>query len=188
MLASQPTIRRHCPCSSLRCGTMQRGDVGPFCRSARRGAWGHDTPAAGAAGERLPWSVGALSCLAGARWQTARDRWDDPGTHGSAGALSEAVREIESKAGEVYRSWMEGAEGRAREATRRDALAVYDRYRGGDWDRLKRSASEERMEQVRKIDGEQAYEKMMRAVEKADQEKARQVERARQPVRTSQFP
>ena len=98
------------------------------------------------------------------------------------------MREIESKAGEVYRSWMEGAEGRAREATRRDALAVYDRYRGGDWDRLKRSASEERMEQVRKIDGEQAYEKMMRAVEKADQEKARQVERARQPVRTSQFP
>ena len=82
-------------------------------------------------------------------------------------AHSEAVREIESKAGEVYRSGMEGAEGRAREATRRDALAVYDRYRGGDWDRLKRSASEERMEQVREFDGEQAYEKMMRAMEKA---------------------
>ena len=77
-------------------------------------------------------------------------------------AHSEAVREIESLAGEVYRNGMEGAEGRAREATRRDALAVYDRYRGGDWDRLKRSASEERMEQVREIDGEQAYEKMMR--------------------------
>ena len=91
---------------------------------------------------------------------------------------SEAVREIESLAGEVYRSGMEGAEGRAREATRRDALAVYDRYRGEDWYRLKRSASEERMEQVREIDGEQAYEKMMRAMEKADQEKARQVERS----------
>ncbi len=39
------------------------------------------------------------------------------------------------------------------------------------------------MEQVREIDGEQAYEKMRRAVEKAGQ-----VERARQPVRTSQFP
>ena len=89
-------------------------------------------------------------------------------------AHSEAVREIESLAGEVYRSGMEGAEGRAREATRRDALAVYDRYRGGDWDRLKRSASEERMEQVREFDGEQAYEKTMRAMEKADQEKASQ--------------
>ena len=57
---------------------------------------------------------------------------------------------------------MEGAEGRAREATRRDPLAVYDRYRGGDRGRIKRSASEERMEQVREFDGEQAYEKMMR--------------------------
>ena len=46
---------------------------------------------AGAAGERLPWGVGALPGLAGARWQTARDRWDDPGTHGSAGALSGGV-------------------------------------------------------------------------------------------------
>ena len=79
---------------------------------------------------------------------------------------------------------MEGAEGRAREATRRDALAVYDRYRGEDWDRLKRSASEERMEQVREIDGEQAYEKMRRAMEEARQEKARQVERSlKLPVR-----
>ena len=32
------------------------------------------------------------------------------------------------------------------------------------------------MEQVREIDGEQAYEKMRRAVEKASQEKARQAE------------
>ena len=74
---------------------------------------------------------------------------------------------------------MEGAEGRAREATRRDPLAVYDRYRGGDRGRIKRSASEERMEQVREFDGEQAYEKMMREMEKASQEKARQVERTR---------
>ena len=35
---------------------------------------------------------------------------------------------------------------------------------------------EERLEQVREIDGELAYEKMRRAVEKASQEKARQVE------------
>ena len=154
---------------------------------------------AGAVGERLPWSVGALPGLAGARWQTARDRWDDPGTHGSAGALSggvgasatlgagfvgesahsEAVREIESKAGGVYRSWMEGAEERAREAARRDGLSVYYHYRGEDWYRLKRSESEERMEQVRQIDGEQAYEKMRRAMERA-----RQVERSSKlPVR-----
>ena len=39
-------------------------------------------------------------------------------------AHSEAVRKIESLAGEVYRGGMEGAEGRAREATRRDPLAV----------------------------------------------------------------
>ena len=73
---------------------------------------------------------------------------------------------------------MEGAEGRACEAVKRDELAVYDRYRGEDWDRLKRSASEERMEQVREFDGEPAYEKMRRAMEKASQEKARQVERS----------
>ena len=94
-------------------------------------------------------------------------------------AHSEAVRKIESLAGEVYRGGMEGAEGRAREATRRDPLAVYDRYRGGDRGRIKRSASEERMEQVREFDGEQAYEKKMRAMEEARQEKARQAERAR---------
>ena len=44
------------------------------------------------------------------------------------------------------------------------------------------------MEQVREIDGEQAYEKMRRAIEKASQEKAMRVERASQPVRTSQVP
>ena len=93
-------------------------------------------------------------------------------------AHSEAVREIESLAGGVYRSWMEGAEERAREAARRDGLSVYYHYRGEDWYRLKRSASEERIEQVREFDGEPAYEKMRRAMEKADQEKARQVERS----------
>ena len=110
----------------------------------------------------------------------ARQRWERI----SLGkAHSEAVRKIESLAGEAYRSWMEGAEGRAREATRRDPLAVYNRYRGGDWYRLERSASEERMEQVREFDGEQAYEKMMREMEKARQEKARQAEMARQVER-----
>ena len=47
--------------------------------------------AAAAAGERLPWGVGALSGLAGVGRQTARDRRDDPGTHGSAWALSGGV-------------------------------------------------------------------------------------------------
>ena len=98
-------------------------------------------------------------------------------------AHSEAARGIESKAGEFYRADLEGSEKRAREATRRDPLAVYDRYRGGDRDRLKRSASEERMEQVREFDGEQAYEKKMRAMEKARQEKARQAEMVRQVER-----
>ena len=62
------------------------------------------------------------------------------------------------------------------------------RYRGEDWDRLKRSASEERMEQVREFDGEQAYEKMRRAMEEASQEKARQAERARQVEKSLKFP
>ena len=39
------------------------------------------------------------------------------------------------------------------------------------------------MEQVREFDGEQAYEKMMREMEKARQEKARQAEMARQVER-----
>ena len=55
-----------------------------------------------------------------------------------------------------------------------------------DWYRineLKHSVSEERLEQVREIDGEQAYEKMRRAVEKASQ-----VERARQVERSSKLP
>ena len=93
-------------------------------------------------------------------------------------AHSEAVREIETKAGGVYRSWREGAEERAREAARMDGFSLRYHYHGEDWYRLKRSAAAERMEQVREIDGEQAYAKMRRAMEKADQEKARQVERS----------
>ena len=49
-----------------------------------------------------------------------------------------------------------------------------------DWYRITRAVLEERLEQVREIDGEQAYEKMRRAVEKASQEKARQEKWARQ--------
>ena len=107
-------------------------------------------------------------------------------------AHSEAVRGIESKAGEFYRGGMEGSEKRAREAAREAARSdglLLDSYRRPDeFYRLKYSMLEERMEQVREIDGEQAYEKMMRAVEKASQEKAMQVERARQVERSSQLP
>ena len=70
-----------------------------------------------------------------------------------------------------------GSEKRAREAARSDGLLLSYGSRPVDWYRineLKHSVSEERLEQVREIDGEQAYEKMRRAVEKASQEKARQ--------------
>ena len=90
-------------------------------------------------------------------------------------AHSEAVRGIESKAGESSREGLEGSEKRAREAARSDGLLLSYGSRPVDWYRineLKHSVSEERLEQVREIDGEQAYEKMRRAVEKASQEKA----------------
>ena len=105
-------------------------------------------------------------------------------------AHSEAVRGIESKAGEFYRGGMEGSEKRAREAARSDGLLLSCYRRPDEFYRLKYSMLEERLEQVREIDGELAYEKMRRAVEKASQEKAiqekviqekaRQVEWARQ--------
>ena len=117
---------------------------------------------------------------------------------------SEAVRGIESKAGEFYRggmegsekrareaanSWrkMEGSEKRAREAARSDGLLLDSYRRPDEFYRLKYSMLEERLEQVREIDGEQAYEKMRRAVEKASQEKASQ-EKARQVERSSKLP
>ena len=56
-------------------------------------------------------------------------------------------------------------------------------WRRDEFDTFKYSMLEERLEQVREIDGELAYGKMRRALEKASQEKARQarqVERARQ--------
>ena len=97
---------------------------------------------------------------------------------------SEAVRGIESKAGEFYRRSMEGSEKRARRAARSDGLLLSCYRRPDEFYRLKYSMLEERLEQVREIDGELAYEKMRRAVEKASQEKASQekarLERARQ--------
>ena len=99
---------------------------------------------------------------------------------------SEAVRGIESKAGEFYRERLEGSEERAREAAQTDGISVRYGWRCDEFDTFKDSMLEERLEQVREIDGELAYEKMRRAVEKASQEKARQareVEWARQVER-----
>ena len=135
-------------------------------------------------GSRVPVLRSALTCLAGSseRFRAEledRLRWERV----SLGKEhSEAVRGIESKAGEFYREGLEGSEKRAREAARSNGLLLSYGSRPVDWYRineLKHSVSEERLEQVREIDGEQAYEKMRRAVEKASQEKARQVERAR---------
>ena len=64
-------------------------------------------------------------------------------------------------------------------AARSDGISVRYGWRRDEFYTLKDSMLEERLEQVREIDGELAYEKMRRAVEKASQEKARQVERAR---------
>ena len=103
---------------------------------------------------------------------------------------SEAVRGIESKAGEFYRVGLEGSEKRARgrRRGRTGSQCVTAGSHAGNWrrdqfDTFKYSMLEERLEQVREIDGELAYGKMRRALEKASQEKARQarqVERARQ--------
>ena len=93
---------------------------------------------------------------------------------------SEAVRGIESKAGEFYRGGMEGSEKRAREAARSDGLLLDSYRRPDEFYRLKYSmlegaagagAGDRRRAGLR--------EDVRRAVEKASQEKARQVERAR---------
>ena len=87
---------------------------------------------------------------------------------------------------------MEGSEKRAREAARSDGLLLDSYRRPDEFYSLKYSMLEERLEQVREIDGELAYEKMRRAVEKASQEKASQEkasqEKARQVERSSQLP
>ena len=123
--------------------------------------------AAGAAGQRLPWGVGALSAVA----RTGRQRVVLGKAH------SEAVMEVERKVGKIYSSGMEGSKERAVEVTRTDGRSLHPGNLPVDWYTLNRWVLEEKMEQVREIEGERAYEEMRR-----------NVERARQPVRTSQFP
>ena len=79
---------------------------------------------------------------------------------------SEAVRGIESKVGEFYREGLQWSEKRAREAARSNGLLLSCYSRPDEFYRLKYSMLEERLEQVREIDGELAYEKMRRAVER----------------------
>ncbi len=83
-------------------------------------------------------------------------------------AHSEAVRGIEREAGAAYRGGMEGSQERAELAARTGGMAAhYDPPIDGR--ELRRSVMQERMEQMREVDGEQAYEKMVRAVERASQ-------------------
>ena len=162
------------------------------------GALRSSRAAAGTVDERLPRGVGALPGLAelggGVREIGGAVRGRPEVLEGFRAELadrlrrervslgkehSEAVRGIESKAGEFYRGGMEGSEKRAREAARSDGLLLDSYRRPDEFYRLKYSMLEERLEQVREIDGELAYEKMRRAVEKASQEKVSQ-EKARQ--------
>ena len=77
---------------------------------------------------------------------------------------SEAVRGIERKEGEAYRSGLEGSQERAWAAA--DGRTVY--YNPSiDGYRLSRLVWEERMEQARELYGEGAYERMKRAEERA---------------------
>ena len=97
---------------------------------------------------------------------------------------SEAVRGNREQGGRSLplRTWKDRRNGRGRQRGRtgsywRSGTVVLTNGTGST--RLKYSMLEERLEQVRELDGELAYEKMRRAVEKASQEKASQ-EKARQ--------
>lgn len=83
---------------------------------------------------------------------------------------AETVRDIERQAGEIYRKDMEGSAERALSASRTDGRSVFPNYeRGDDWYTLRRWVDEGRMEQVREVKGEQAYERMKQAFERASQ-------------------
>ena len=92
-------------------------------------------------------------------------------------AHSEAVRGIEHEAGAAYRDGMEGSQERAELAARTGGMSAhYDPPIDGN--ALRRSVMQERMEQLREIDGEQAYEKMCRAVERPANRPPRMFRRA----------
>ena len=85
-------------------------------------------------------------------------------------AHAEAVRGIDLKTGEVYRRDMEGSEDRAVEAANTNGRSVfYDFERPVDSHTLRHWVQEERMEQVREVEGEKAYERMKQAFDRASQ-------------------
>ena len=101
-------------------------------------------PTAGEAGERRPRGVGALAALGKTHF--------------------EEVWAIERGAGEAYRSGMEGSEERAEVVARTGGWGVHVRYDPPiDHWKLRSFAEQERLEQVREIYGEQAYEERKRA-------------------------
>ena len=74
-------------------------------------------------------------------------------------AHAEAVRDIESESGEVYRRDMAEAEERAVEAARTTLQSWFPDYeRGEDWHRLNRWMRQEQRKQWREIKGERGYE------------------------------
>ena len=89
-----------------------------------------------------------------------------------AKAHFEEARAIERGAAGPYRSGLEGSEDRAEVAARsswstRQYQVHYD-PRVEDW-RVRAYAEQERMDQVREVDGEEAYQKRKRAWERASQ-------------------
>ena len=145
------------------------------------------------------WGAGALAGLAGAGRRSARDRRGDPGTNGSAGTLpggvggpgyagsgfrlekripKRCVRSRDWQEKSTAAVWKGQRDGRVRRrgGTPSQCMTVIVAETGPGSSARRR---EERMEQVREFDGEQAYEKMMQTMEEARQEKARQAERAR---------
>ena len=156
--------------------------------------------AAAAAGERLPWGVrSALPGLEGAGRQAARDRRDDPGRHGSIGALpggaggpgnawsgsrlgkrirKRCVRSRAWREKSTAAIWKGQRDGRVRRrgGTPSQCMTVIVAETGaGSSARRRRSG----WSRCGEFDGEQAYEKMMQTMEEARQEKARQAEMAR---------
>ena len=147
--------------------------------------------------------VRALQGLAGAGRQTARDRRDDPGTHGSAGALSGGVgapatlgsgsrlgkrirkRCVRSRAWREKSTaavWKGQRDGRVRRrgGTPSQCITVIVAETGAGSSARRRRSGWSRCGSSTES---KLTRRMMRAMEEARQEKARQAERARQMER-----
>ena len=181
--------------------TEQAGVVGALRASpAAAGTVGEDCR--GALGRFRLWRElgGKVREIGGAIRET-RKCWDASGRSwrtGYAGSGFRWEKSIPKRCGgsrarrENLPRGLEGSEKRARDAARTDGISVRYGWRSNQFDTFKYSMLEERLEQVREIDGELAYGKMRRALEKASQQEkasqeearqARQVEGARQVER-----